>query len=50
MSFGQVAMGLLIMLVGGALVLMNLRTATGSCESCKAAFAQDWKGSWFPKA
>ena len=50
MSFGHVAVGLLVMLTGCALVLMNLRTPTGSYGSCSAAFAQDWKGSWFPKA
>ena len=49
LSFGQVALGLVIMLAGGALVLANIRTPRGSCGFCKAAFAQDWKGSWFPK-
>jgi len=44
-----IGLGIVVMVTGGLFILLNLQTPTGTCASCKALLAADWKGRWYSK-
>src|SRR5262245_50857828 len=39
--------GMIVMLAGGVMMLLNLQTPRGTCTNCAAHLAADWRGHWY---